>query len=130
MILVMSIQTEEAAIPLDTLQNRLVLARMHAGHLSIREASMRCGLGRGAWQNWEAPPTKGNASSPRIDDLRAIATHLGVSLAWLVEGGPLAVPAPDTDPDGAECPRQDSNLRHTVYYAGGSADPRHLRAAA
>lgn len=75
-------------IPADTLGNRLMLARAYAGHLSIREAADRCGLGRGAWTNWER--------GARPADVREVVTRvadvLGVDRDWLMWGGALVRP--------------------------------------
>lgn len=94
-----------ARVPTDSIANRLILARHLAGHLSIREAAARCDIGRGAWQNWE----RGN-SSPRINDVRAIADVLGVDLAWLANGGPLQ---PDGQP-GAQRNRRSTDRPNTT----------------
>lgn len=101
----------EPVIPEDTIANRLVLARKVAGNLSAREAAMRCGIGRGTWQNWEhGHPT------PRLDDLRTIAEVLGVSFTWLVEGGPLSDPRTHGgDNDNNRRARSDSNGRPSAY---------------
>ena len=88
----MTTQHAEAGIPHDSLANRLGLARKHAGHLSIRAAAAKCGLGRGAWQNWEH-----GLSEPRATDLVTISETLGVNHEWLARGGPLAH---DRGPDG------------------------------
>ena len=72
-------------IPADTLANRLMLARAQAGHISIREAADLCGVGRGAWTNWE----KG-AQPEYVDDLvDLIAEKLGCDRDWLRHGGAL-----------------------------------------
>lgn len=71
------------AVPADTIGNRLILARAMAGHLSIREAAQRCGLGRGAWQNWE------RGGHPPVEAVVSIAAHLEVDFDWLARGGPL-----------------------------------------
>lgn len=104
----MTVDNAHDAVPLDSLPNRLVLARAYANHLSIREASMRCGIGRGSWQNWER-----GIHSPRHDDLLAIAEGLGVSLRWLTEGGPLPPAARPTR--GRPLPRLDSNQEPADY---------------
>lgn len=74
------------AIPQDTYAHRLMLARAHAGHLSIREAAARCGLNHASWANWE----KGTASRTQVDDVDAIAEALEIDREWLLRGGPLA----------------------------------------
>lgn len=70
---------------MDSFANRLMLARAHAGHLSIREAADLCGLGRGAWTNWE----KGARPADIIDIAEVIAEKLGVDRDWLLFGGQL-----------------------------------------
>lgn len=73
-------------VPADTFANRLLLARAFAGHLSIREAAERCGIGRGAWTNWE----KGAKPDDRHEVVEIISAELGVDEDWLLNGGPLA----------------------------------------
>ena len=74
-----------ARIPADTFANRLMLSRALAGHLSIREAAEQCGLGRGAWQNWE----KGARPDDYQGLVKLIAGRLGIDEEWLREGGAL-----------------------------------------
>lgn len=81
--------TSGGAIPADTYAHRLMLARAHAGNLSIRAAAERCGLNHANWSNWE----QGMRSRTAFDDARAISEGLGVDLDWLIWGGPLAKPA-------------------------------------
>lgn len=88
----MTTQPDRADIPVDSLGNRLGLARKHAGQLSIRAAAELCGIGRGSWQNWER-----GYCEPRASDLVLIAEGLGVSHEWLARGGPLAQPSPPDD---------------------------------
>ena len=86
-IMAMTMTTSErTGIPADTFANRLLLSRAYAGHLSIREAAERCGLGRGAWQNWE----KGTRPDDYDGLVELIAETLGVSREWLRSGGELA----------------------------------------
>lgn len=82
----MTITVSAAKIPADTFANRLILSRAMAGHLSIREAAERCGLGRGAWQNWE----KGARPDDYLGLVELIADRLGVDQQWLRDGGSLA----------------------------------------
>jgi transcriptional regulator with XRE-family HTH domain len=103
----------EPRIPTDSIANRLILARALAGHMSIREAALLCNIGRGAWQNWER-----GYSTPRINDVRAIAEGLGVDLTWLAQGGPLGVVPYPKGPDGGnvrKLPRRDSNTQPAGY---------------
>lgn len=80
-------------VPADTFANRLILARAQAGHLSIREAADKCGIGRGAWTNWE----KGAQPADYDELVDVIATELECDPCWLRDGGPLA-PAPPRRP--------------------------------
>lgn len=108
----MSIQTDmgEQAVPLDTFELRLAIARAAAGGISAREAAFRVGVSGTAWRNWEAGKSIG-ARKPAM--LSYIARQLGVDEDWLRDGGPLRTaesPRPD-GPDGGqeECTRRDSN---------------------
>jgi hypothetical protein len=74
-----------AAIPEDTYAHRLMLARSHAGHLSIREAAVRCGINYASWAGWE----RGANSRTLVDDATVIAERLNVDRDWLLFGGPL-----------------------------------------
>lgn len=114
MICAMTTQPAED-VPGDTIANRLMLARAHAGHISQRRASVICGVGRGTWPNWER-----GVYSPRVDDLRRIASGLGVNLQWLVLGGPLAPEQPDGGggPANDALPRLDSNQKPAGYTGG------------
>jgi transcriptional regulator with XRE-family HTH domain len=80
----MTVQTERALVPADSLANRLVLVRRELG-LSQREAAQRCGVGFGSWQSWE------NGSAPRnaLRDLVLVAQQLNIDRDWLLFGGPL-----------------------------------------
>ncbi len=75
-------------IPADTLAVRLTIARMHAGHLTIREAAELCGLNYGSWSNWE------NGAKPRdlLEVAHAVSEGLDVDHDWILFGGPLAGP--------------------------------------
>lgn len=75
-------------IPADTLAVRLAIARMHAGHLTIREAAERCGLNYGSWSNWE------NGAKPRdlLEVAHAVSEGLDVDHDWILFGGALAGP--------------------------------------
>ncbi|HET8640563.1 MAG TPA: helix-turn-helix transcriptional regulator [Pseudonocardiaceae bacterium] len=81
-----------ARIPVDSFANRLMLARSHAGHLSIREAADLCDLGRGAWTNWE----RGAKPVDIIPIATRIAERLKIDREWLLFGGPLTEPATPT----------------------------------
>src|SRR5882672_626170 len=74
-----------AAIPEDSYAHRLMLARAHAGHLSIREAAEKCGLNYASWANWE----RGARSRTVVEDVDAIAEGLAVDRDWLLHGGAL-----------------------------------------
>lgn len=78
------------AVPNDSFGNRLMLARAHAGHLSIREAAELCDIGRGAWTNWE----KGARPVGLIEIAEVVSEKLGVDRDWLIFGGPLTTPEP------------------------------------
>lgn len=77
--------TGRGSIPVDSFGNRLMLARAHAGHLSIREAADLCDIGRGAWTNWE----KGARPADIIEVAAVVADKLGVDRDWLLFGGNL-----------------------------------------
>lgn len=72
-------------IPSDTFPARLVLARHHAGRLSIEKASARCGLGEEGWRRWEA----GANPRDKVEVAEAICEGLGIDRDWLLFGGPL-----------------------------------------
>lgn len=76
---------QRGGIPADSFANRLMLARAYAGHLSIRDAAELCGLGRGAWTNWE----KGAKPGDKIEIAEVVAEKLGVDFDWLLFGGAL-----------------------------------------
>lgn len=80
-----SADTRRGGIPVDSFANRLMLTRAHAGHLSIREAADLCGIGRGAWTNWE----KGALPGDIIDVATTVAEKLNVDREWLLFGGQL-----------------------------------------
>jgi transcriptional regulator with XRE-family HTH domain len=108
------------AIPVDSFAHRLMLARAHAGHLSIREAAERCGFGRGAWTNWE----KGTVPLDLEYVAEVIAEKLGVDETWLVIGGGLAAER--------ERSRRWSTVRpahHTRTSPGSQATVAKLQAA-
>lgn len=81
---------ERGRIPVDSYEHRLMLARAHAGNLSIRAAAERCGLNHANWANWE----QGMRSRTMIEDVQAISEGLGVDRNWLLFGGALARPEP------------------------------------
>lgn len=78
-----------AAVPEDSYAHRLMLARAHAGHLSIREAAEKCGLNYASWANWE----RGTRSRTMVEDAEAISEGLGIDRDWLLHGGPLTRPS-------------------------------------
>jgi transcriptional regulator with XRE-family HTH domain len=72
-------------VPADTFAVRLLLTRHHAGHLSIREAADLCGIGRGAWTNWE----RGARPADILEVCEIIADKLNMDRQWLLFGGAL-----------------------------------------
>jgi hypothetical protein len=72
-------------IPADTFAARLVLARHHAGRLSIEKAADRCGLNSGNWVRWE----DGALPRDKVEVAEAVAEGLGMNLKWVLHGGPL-----------------------------------------
>jgi hypothetical protein len=76
---------QRGEIPSDTFPARLVLARHHAGRLSIEKASARCGLGEEGWRRWEA----GANPRDKVEVAEAICEGLGIDRDWLLFGGPL-----------------------------------------
>lgn len=72
-------------IPGDTLANRLLLARTHAGYLTVKEAAERCGVNYGSWSNWE----RGAKPRDLLDTVQKISEGLGINHQWLLFGGPL-----------------------------------------
>lgn len=72
-------------IPADTFSNRLILARVHAGWLTVKEAAERCGLNYGSWSNWE----RGARPRDLLDVVQKIADGLQIDHEWLLFGGPL-----------------------------------------
>jgi transcriptional regulator with XRE-family HTH domain len=78
--------TQGANIPADTFEARLMLARLHAGRLSIRKAADRCGFGHESWSGWE----RGRLPQDKAEVARVVSERLGVDLDWLLWGGQLA----------------------------------------
>jgi transcriptional regulator with XRE-family HTH domain len=72
-------------IPADTFANRLLLARTHAGWLTVKEAAERCGLNYGSWSNWE----RGARPRDLLDVAQKVADGLRIDHEWLLFGGPL-----------------------------------------
>jgi transcriptional regulator with XRE-family HTH domain len=72
-------------IPADTFGARLVLARYHAGRLSIEKAAERCGLNSEGWRRWE----DGSKPRDKIEVAQAVSEGLRINLQWLMFGGPL-----------------------------------------
>lgn len=75
-------ERERSRIPEDTLAARLVLARHHAGRLSIERAAERCGLNPGNWAHWE----DGRRPRDPVAVADAIEAGLGVDSDWLLRG--------------------------------------------
>lgn len=67
---------------------RLAIARMHAGHLTIREAAEKCGLNYASWSNWE----QGSRPRDLLGVVHAISEGLDIDHDWLLWGGALAGP--------------------------------------
>jgi transcriptional regulator with XRE-family HTH domain len=78
----------DVRIPHDTFEARLMLARLHAGRLSIREAAERCGFTNESWSGWE----RGRQPHNKMEVVEAISEGLGIDRDWLSWGGPLAQP--------------------------------------
>jgi transcriptional regulator with XRE-family HTH domain len=78
----------DVRIPHDTFEARLMLARLHAGRLSIREAAERCGFTNESWSGWE----RGRQPHNKTEVVEAISAALGIDRDWLSWGGPLAQP--------------------------------------
>ena len=76
-------------IPADTFDHRLMLARSHAGRLTIQEAAAKCGFNHQSWSNWE----RGRIPRDKVDVAEAIAEALNIDRDWLLHGGPLERPA-------------------------------------
>lgn len=72
-------------IPVDTFSVRLVLARIHAGDLTLRDAAERCGLSFASWSNWE----RGMKPRDLLEVAQAVSEGLGIDRDWLLFGGPL-----------------------------------------
>jgi transcriptional regulator with XRE-family HTH domain len=85
------------AIPEDTFELRLQIARVHAGvrrglsrGLTASEAGHLVGVAGQTWRSWETGATTNAARRPAMLD--KIAKELGVPLEWLEHGGPLERP--------------------------------------
>jgi transcriptional regulator with XRE-family HTH domain len=72
-------------IPADTFAARLMLARHHAGRLSIEKAAERCGLNGGNWAHWE----NGRRPLDKVEIAQAVSKGLDINFNWLLLGGPL-----------------------------------------
>jgi transcriptional regulator with XRE-family HTH domain len=103
-------------IPRDTFRARLMLVRLHAGDLTIREAAAKCGLNYGSWANWE----KGVKPRDRVETAEAISDALGVDRDWLLFGGPLA---PEDRRPGRVVSRPGRRLPASYPIAAGQATP-------
>lgn len=75
-----------ATVPVDTFAARLVLARLHAGRMSIRDAAKLCGFTNETWSGWE----RGRNPQDLLSTVETISEKLGVDRDWLLWGGPLA----------------------------------------
>jgi hypothetical protein len=76
---------EAADIPADTFAARLVLARHHAGRLSIEKAAALCDINPGNWAHWEG----GRRPRDKVEEARKISEALRIDFDWLLFGGPL-----------------------------------------
>jgi transcriptional regulator with XRE-family HTH domain len=95
-----------ASVPADTFSHRLMLARSHAGRLTIQDAATKCGFSHQTWSNWEhGKEPRGNI----LDLVEAIAEGLGIDRDWLLYGGPLTKP--------------ERVRKHRVAYARRSVRP-------
>jgi transcriptional regulator with XRE-family HTH domain len=77
---------EETTIPADTFEARLMLARLHAGRMSIREAAQLCGFTNESWSNWE----RGKMPRDKLGVAEVVSERLRVDFDWLLRGGALA----------------------------------------
>lgn len=78
-------EAPQGDIPADTFALRLVMARHHAGRLSIEKAAERCGLNSENWRRWE----DGGRPRDKEDVAYAVAEGLRMNFMWLLLGGPL-----------------------------------------
>jgi DNA-binding XRE family transcriptional regulator len=107
---------------MDTFGMRLMLARAYAGHISIRDAADLCGLGRGAWTNWE----KEAKPSDKWETCEIISEKLGVDFEWLFHGGPLTPePRRRRDRHGRGEGGQPGGRAVTSAYPGLAVRPSH-----
>jgi len=81
---------DPGAIPADTFASRLMLVRVHAGYITIKDAAEKCDLNYGSWSNWE----RGSRPQELVEVVEAISTSLGIDRDWLLFGGPLTAPPP------------------------------------
>ena len=79
-----------ATVPADTFDHRLMLARSHAGKLTIQDAALKCGLSPQSWSNWE----KGMRPHDKVEVAQVVADGLNIDRDWLLHGGPLTKPEP------------------------------------
>lgn len=89
------------AIPQDTFRARLMLVRLHAGDLTIKQAAEKSGLNYGSWSNWE----RGGKPRDILDVADSISAAFGVDREWLLYGGQLAAEIRRRDRHG----RRDSS---------------------
>jgi transcriptional regulator with XRE-family HTH domain len=76
------------AVPEDQFRYRLLLARLHAGNLTTRQAAEKCGLSYVSWSNWE----RGMKPRDMVEVVDRVSDGLGISRDWLLFGGPLTQP--------------------------------------
>lgn len=111
----------QRAVPADTLAARLMLSRMHAGHLSIREAADRCGLIHASWANWE----QGMRPRDLLAVVHAISDGLDIDHDWLLFGGPLV--GSRGTPTGRRTGTAEEPGKVTREYPAAAVRPRDTR---
>ncbi len=91
--------------PIDSLPNRVALARVESG-LSQRRAALLCGMTPREWQGIEE-----GREVRRIDvKVASIARGLGYDRDWIMWGGSLDSDSPHpAGPNGGECAVRDLN---------------------
>lgn len=114
---------ESYDVPADTFSARLVLARHHAGGMSIEQAARACGLNPGNWAHWE------NGRRPRdaFDVAQAISDGLRIDRQWLMFGGALTTVKGRSAKEPKQVTERYPNLTHQSRIGemrGGSLGPK------